>query len=157
MDKLFLEASDLTGREFFQCVDYLGLAWLPARDLVLEAVKAKHQYDIDGHIVVFEQHTPWKEHLFQIEQELQSEGQILYVLYADETGGSWRVQAVPKGPESFESRLSLPEPWRGVRDEQLSNISGIPGCVFVHASGFIGGNKTRDGALEMAKKALTMR
>ena len=35
-------------------------------------------------------------------------------------------------------------------------VSGIPGCVFVHASGFIGGNATLEGALEMARKALTL-
>ena len=28
------------------------------------------------------------------------------------------------------------------------------GCVFVHASGFIGGNATREGVLEMARRAL---
>ena len=47
-------------------------------------------------------------------------------------------------------------PWRGLRDSQLSEESGIPGGVFVHMSGFIGGNDTYEGALEMAKKALTM-
>jgi uncharacterized UPF0160 family protein len=79
-----------------------------------------------------------------------------YIIYPDETGGNWRVQAVPVSPESFESRKALPEPWRGVRDEDLSHVSGIEGCIFVHASGFIGGNRTKDGALEMAKKALEM-
>lgn len=29
--------------------------------------------------------------------------------------------------------------WRGVRDEALSQVSGIDGCIFVHMSGFIGG------------------
>lgn len=48
----------------------------------------------------------------------------------------------------------MPEPWRGLRDEELSKVSGIPGCVFVHASGFIGGNATYEGVLEMAKKAV---
>lgn len=51
-------------------------------------------------------------------------------------------------------RLSLKEEWRGLRDEELSKISGIPGCIFVHASGFIGGNKTREGALQMALQSL---
>ncbi|KAG9340616.1 hypothetical protein JZ751_021172 [Albula glossodonta] len=50
--------------------------------------------------------------------------------------------------------LSLLEEWRGVRDEALSTLSGIPGCVFVHASGFIGGNRTQEGALEMARRTL---
>lgn len=53
-------------------------------------------------------------------------------------------------------RLPLPEAWRGLRDEALSELAGIPGCVFVHASGFIGGNRTREGALEMARRALEL-
>lgn len=57
-------------------------------------------------------------------------------------------------PSSFESRKALPLPWRGLRDDELSRESGIPGCVFVHMSGFIGGNQTYDGALAMARAAL---
>lgn len=48
----------------------------------------------------------------------------------------------------------MPEAWRGVRDEELSQVSGIPGGVFVHAAGFIGGNATYEGALEMARKSI---
>jgi uncharacterized UPF0160 family protein len=29
--------------------------------------------------------------------------------------------------------------WKGVRDEKLDEVSGIEGCIFVHASGFTGG------------------
>ena len=54
----------------------------------------------------------------------------------------------------FSSRLGLPEAWRGLRDEVLSKQSGISGCVFVHANGFIGGNETYEGALEMAERTL---
>jgi uncharacterized UPF0160 family protein len=32
----------------------------------------------------------------------------------------------------------------------------VSGCIFVHASGFIGGNKTYEGALAMASKALEL-
>lgn len=60
------------------------------------------------------------------------------------------------GPGSFENRRSLPAAWRGVRDDALSELCGIPGCVFVHAGGFIGGNKTLEGAMEMARQALTL-
>lgn len=54
-------------------------------------------------------------------------------------------------------RLSLLEEWCGIRDEPLSALSGIKGCIFVHASGFIGGNETREGALNMARKTLQHR
>ena len=116
-----------------------------------------------------------KEHLFELEEALQipDAEKPLYVLYPDETGGNWRIQAVPVSPESFESRKALPEQWRGVRDDALSQLSGVDGCIFVHASGFIGGeydnilacfsiqhilagNKTKEGVLTMANLALSM-
>ncbi|KAK6052672.1 hypothetical protein COOONC_09823 [Cooperia oncophora] len=50
--------------------------------------------------------------------------------------------------------MSLPKAWRGLRDAELSDVSGIPGCVFVHTTGFIGGNETLEGALAMARNAL---
>jgi uncharacterized UPF0160 family protein len=58
--------------------------------------------------------------------------------------------------QSFDNRLSLPKQWRGLRDDELSTISGIPNCIFVHASGFIGGNTTYDGALAMARRSLEL-
>ncbi len=53
-------------------------------------------------------------------------------------------------------RMPLPEAWRGLRDAQLDAASGIAGGVFVHASGFMGLHRTRDGACQMAIKALHM-
>ncbi len=98
---------------------------------------------------------PWKSHLFDIEEEDDAvKGKVLYVVYKDSTGETWRVQCVPVAPQSFTSRRPLPRPWRGLRDEVLSQEASIPECVFVHAGGFIGGNKTFEGAMAMAKKSL---
>jgi len=63
---------------------------------------------------------------------------------------------MPITVDSFQNRKPLPEEWRGLRDQELSTKSGIPGCVFVHASGFIGGNGSFEGALQMAQKALEL-
>lgn len=54
----------------------------------------------------------------------------------------------------FCSSVFLHKDWRGVRDENLSNISNIKGCIFCHSSGFIGGNKTKEGAMQMAVASL---
>ena len=148
LDEKFQVASDLVGKYFLDRVDYFSSAWLPARSGVYSAITSREVPEI----VVFEDFVPWKDHLFQIERELQIEGTILYVVYSD--GKAWRVQAVPKSVSSFESRRGLPEPWRGVRDAALDELTGLTGCIFVHASGFIGGHKTREGALEMTKLAL---
>ena len=48
----------------------------------------------------------------------------------------------------------LPEPLRGLRDEELSSKSGVPGCIFIHAAGFIGGAKTKEAVYELAKMSL---
>jgi len=70
---------------------------------------------------------------------LSDDTKPIYVIYTDETAGNYRIQAVPVSPESFESRKALPEAWRGLRDDELSKATGIEGGIFVHASGFIGG------------------
>ncbi|KAI1797874.1 GAMM1 protein [Ganoderma leucocontextum] len=158
VDAKFLQASTLVGTEFLARLDYYANAWLPARDLVVAALEKRKQVDQNGRIILFEQFAPWKEHLFEFEAALQipDAEKPLYVLYPDEFGGNWRIQAVPVAAESFESRKALPEQWRGVRDDELSKLSGVEGCIFVHASGFIGGNKTKDGVLRMANLALGM-
>jgi uncharacterized UPF0160 family protein len=78
------------------------------------------------------------------------------IVHSRPTPSTRRVQGVPRDPGSFECRKFLPEPWRGVRDDALSQLTGIDGGIFVHANGFIGGNKTREGALAMASAALAM-
>jgi hypothetical protein len=66
------------------------------------------------------------------------------------------VQQIPVEPNSFAGRLQLPKEWAGKRDEELSELVGIPGCIFVHPGRFIGGSKTLGGAVEMAKKAIEL-
>ncbi|KAF9974440.1 hypothetical protein BGZ65_008727, partial [Modicella reniformis] len=126
LDAQFMKAVAMTGHDFTDAVRYLGFSWLPARDL---------------------------DHLFTLEQELCIEDKPLYVLYPDDNN-QWRVQCVPPSPESFECRKALPQEWRGFRDDELSERCGVPNSVFVHMSGFIGGNRTKEGALEMAVKSL---
>ncbi|XP_068614333.1 MYG1 exonuclease-like [Brachionichthys hirsutus] len=150
----FRKALKMVGEEFLDRLDFYQSSWLPARAVVAEALKGRHQVDASGEIVVFSQGgCPWKEHLFALEKELQDEKPIMFVLYPDQNG-QWRVQCVPAGLNTFHNRLSLLEKWRGIRDEALSALSGIEGCIFVHAGGFIGGNKTQEGALEMARRTL---
>ncbi|KXN89997.1 UPF0160 protein C27H6.8 [Leucoagaricus sp. SymC.cos] len=156
VDARFLEASKLTGTEFLGRLDYYANAWLPARDLLVSAIQAsKETIDPTGRVILLNQFLPWKEHLFELESTgVVAANVATYVVYPDETAGNWRVQAVPVTPESFESRKALPEEWRGLRDDELSRASDIEGQIFIHASGFIGGNKTKEGALKLAKISL---
>ncbi|KAJ2123024.1 hypothetical protein IW147_002956 [Coemansia sp. RSA 720] len=159
MDERFAQAMALTGSEFTERVRYYALSWLPGRKIVEQGYTGRFDIDKSGQIVLFDTFCPWKDHITTIEDEAleknPEQAKIVYVLYPD-TSGAWRVQAVPEKPGSFVSRHPLPESWRGIRDDALSERSGVEGCIFIHQSGFIGGNKTRDGALALARKALTM-
>uniref|UniRef100_A0A3Q4B731 Uncharacterized protein n=1 Tax=Mola mola TaxID=94237 RepID=A0A3Q4B731_MOLML len=150
----FRKAMQMVGKEFLDRLDFYQSSWLPARVVVEEAVKMRHQVDPSGELLLFSQGgCPWKEHLFALEKELQVETPIKFVLYPDQNG-HWRIQCVPAGLNTFQNRLSLLEEWRGIRDDALSELSGIKGCIFVHTGGFIGGNKSQEGALEMARRTL---
>ncbi|CAK7335810.1 unnamed protein product [Dovyalis caffra] len=152
----FERAMALAGSEFLDSVRFHAKSWLPARSIVMECLAARFDVDRSGEIMFLETFCPWKLHLFELEEELKSDPLVKYVLYQDDRSKQWRVQAVAKSPDSFESRKPLPAQWRGLRDDDLSRESGIPGGVFVHMSGFIGGNQSFDGALAMARAALKL-
>ncbi|KAH8685982.1 putative UPF0160 protein C27H6.8 [Tricladium varicosporioides] len=158
-DEKFLVASARMGEEFSRDLDYYTKSWLPARGIVHKAYAKRLEYDPTGRVLVFDgQSVPWKDHLYTLEDQEGGEAKVLYVLYPEKPSpdSKWRIQCVPESKDSFQSRKPLPEAWRGFRDEKLDEISGISGGVFVHAAGFIGGNKTFEGAKAMAVKALDL-
>ncbi|XP_026425829.1 UPF0160 protein-like [Papaver somniferum] len=155
-NEAFHRAMALAGSEFLENVRFHAKSWLPARSIVLECLAARHEVDPSGEIMTLKNFCPWKLHLHELEEEMKNDPLVKYVLYQDERSQSWRIQAVGVSPDKFESRKALPAQWRGLRDEELSKEAGIPDCVFVHMSGFIGGNKTYEGALAMARAALKL-
>ncbi|XP_075984847.1 MYG1 exonuclease isoform X2 [Anticarsia gemmatalis] len=153
MDEIFKKAMVLVSEEFLYTVNYFVNVWLPARVYVKSSLESRFNIHNSGQIVEFTERFPWKEHLFDLEEELGLGHEVKYVIFNDKPD-SWRVQAVPVNPTSFVTRKPLKKDWWGVRDEILSDTAGIKGCIFCHSTGFIGGNKTRDGALEMAIASL---
>ncbi|KAG5533905.1 hypothetical protein RHGRI_027935 [Rhododendron griersonianum] len=153
-NEAFQHAMTLAGSEFLETVRFHAISWLPARSIVKECLAARQEIDSSGEIMVLTRSCPWKLHIFELEEEMKINPTIKYVIYQDERSGKWRVQAVAISAGKFESRKPLPSPWRGLTDGELSEVAGIPGCTFVHISGFIGGNRSYEGALDMAKTSL---
>ncbi|GLH06119.1 UPF0160 protein MYG1, mitochondrial [Gryllus bimaculatus] len=150
----FYKALELVGEEFKDRITYKATVWWPARSLVRDALNNRYKAHESGEIMIFDNDTfcPWKEHLFDLEAETKIDPNIKFVLFCDR--GVWRVQAVPVAVGSYICRVFLWKDWHGLRDDELVKVSGIDGCVFVHGTGFIGGNKTKEGALEMATQSL---
>jgi uncharacterized UPF0160 family protein len=69
---------------------------------------------------------------------------------------SWSVVAVPVKKGSFETRISFPEKWLGLRDEELAEATGVADAIFCHKSGYMFKVGSREGALEVARKCLDL-
>ena len=153
-DLRFEQASSMCGEDFMSVMTKVIESDIPARDIVEQAILSRMEVDPSGEIIKFPSGgLPWKNYVYEMEKEHSVDTLIKFVLYTDQSG-MWRVQAVTVEGKAFENRLSLPEEWRGVRDQDLEGVTKIPGSRFVHAAGFIGGNDTFEGALEMARQAL---
>ena len=109
----------------------------------------KKQNVKQSHILVLEKSVPWKDTIL----ELDRNENVLYVVYQDVTG-SWCTQTVPKEANSFAARKDLPKIWGGLNNDDLSKLTGIENCTFCHPALFICGNKTKEGAISMAKVAV---
>ncbi|XP_066146882.1 MYG1 exonuclease isoform X2 [Euwallacea fornicatus] len=153
-DVLFEKAMKLVGQEFVEVVLDGFNVWWPARDVVKKSIEDRKDVHESGQIIVLNDRCCWKNHFFSIEEELKIEGDIKFCLFYDQIGDSWRVQGIPIQPDSFVCRVFLHKDWRGLRNEDLSKVANIKDCIFCHATGFIGGNKTKEGALEMALQSL---
>ena len=54
---------------------------------------------------------------------------------------------------SFENRKSLPSKWRGLKDKELQDATGVKTARFCHNAGFICSADSKEGALELAAMA----
>jgi uncharacterized UPF0160 family protein len=70
--------------------------------------------------------------------------------------GNWMVDAMPRAPGSYATHLPLPAAWAGLRDAALAAATGVPDAVFVHPQRFVGGARSRAGALAIAQQAIAL-
>ncbi|KAG5229505.1 UPF0160 protein [Salix suchowensis] len=137
-DEAFQLAMKVAGTEFMESIHFHAKSWLPARSIVRECLASREDIDSSGEIMVLTKSCPWKLHIFELEEKMKINPSIKYVIYQDDRSENWRIQAVAVSPDKFESRKPLPLPWRGLVDDD----------------GFIGGNQSYEGALDMARTSL---
>lgn len=100
----------------------------------------------DG-IVILKKYVPWKEFIVNSENEKAKD--INFVVFPSKRGG-YNVYAVPIEIGSFENRKSLPQSWRGKRDEELQRETGVKTARFCHNAGFICSCETMEDAVNLA-------
>jgi uncharacterized UPF0160 family protein len=141
-------------RAFEQALKFAGQDLDNAVDAAKEAVESRQRV----HDAIEATQEPWvvlgRYETVAAEVAATARPDLKYIVFPDETSGTWRILQVPVKPGSHEGRWPLPLHWRGMRGKDLDEASGIAGCVFCHASGFIAGHATKEGAIEMARKAV---
>lgn len=80
----------------------------------------------------------------------------MYLVFPSGHSSMWKVEAITKSQETMESRKLFPESWRGFfnNDPLLKEITGVADTVFCHKSGFLIISNSKEGAIELAQKAL---
>lgn len=116
------------------------------RALVQEAIAKA-----ENHIMVLDRFIPYTEHTR--ESNGPAAANIWFVVYPSDRGG-WNWWCVPHDGERFSQRKSVPEAWRGKRDEELQKVTGIPTATFCHRDGFIGVAETKEDCIAMARLAV---
>ena len=152
-DELFKQAMQLAKADYLNAVTKVFFNVFVVKNIVKEYLQNRLNVDKSGKIVFLERSIGWKRALLELEEELGIVGEILLVIFPNPSGG-FRVQSMPETEGGFENRAPLVKEWRGLDEEKLREISGIKDIVFVHHSGFIGGAKTFESALKMARVTL---
>jgi uncharacterized UPF0160 family protein len=149
-DSNFVKAMALAKEDYLYILRDVYMREVMCKSIVKEFVQKRKSFHPSGKIIHLEKNCAWKEALIKVEKEMEIEGEILFAIYKNITGDSYRVSTIPLEPGSFEFRLGLNEEWRGQSMEQLRKTSGIEDMVFCHHSGFIGGAVSLESALKMA-------
>ncbi|MBI2743504.1 MAG: MYG1 family protein [Chlamydiales bacterium] len=117
---------------------------LACRKLVEESMAASLPY------LFFEKPIPWLESFFELGGERHP---ALFVIMPSSEG--WKLRAIPPNSEErMKLRRALPEPWGGLRDQELERVSGIDGAVFCHKGRFISIWKTKEAVFKALEKSL---
>lgn len=140
----FLKALEIVAVDLENYLRYIFNDYIVSFNDILQEMVAAH-----GEIYITNRKAA-PQLIFDVDEKLGRN--IKFIIYKNR--GECRILALPVARGSFTSRVPLLEPWRGLRDEELSRVAGIEQCIFVHATGFTGANRTIEGAIKMCEKTL---
>lgn len=117
----------------------------------LECRTAVKKAMVEGnYALIFEESLPWLENFFDLGGEFHPAQFVIMP-----TGDIWKLRAIPPTlSDRMKVRKALPEAWAGLQDQELKQVSGIPGAVFCHKGRFISIWETKEDAMKALNLAL---
>lgn len=145
-DELFIEALDFVQKDFDRYLYYIFNYYVQN---YMELLNEMRNFDDD---IFVTENKYSSELLFEINERLGKDFKFVVSKFGPT---EWRVMTFAEKKGSFKVKYPLHEKWRGISgDKELFNVSGIMDCIFVHVNGFVGGKKTKEGAIKMARASL---
>lgn len=150
------DEEDNSDEKFFKALNLANIIFDEFLEDTFAKMKAKKQVEqaiaeSKDEIMLLERNIPWKEFLLNSEKEKAKD--IKYVVFPSKRGG-YNVYAVPIEIGSFENRKTLPQSWRGKRDKELQEITGVKTARFCHNAGFLCSCETLEDAMTLAHLAI---
>jgi uncharacterized UPF0160 family protein len=108
-------------------------------------IKEAYNKAEDKRVIIFDTHYPWRD-------TIDKYSEPLYVITKKDN--MWRAESVQKQKYNFELRKPFPEVWAGKRDEDMAEVSGVSDATFCHNGRFLVVAKSKEGIMELVKKAL---
>lgn len=143
LDKAFMESVHLA-KEIIKGEITIAKSYIEGEKETLKAIDDQGQPEI----LLLDRYVEW-------EDAVSKFNNIKFVVYPERTGSGWRAETARDDIENYNSdRGAFPKNWRGVRDQDLAQMSGIRDAVFCTNGGWLAGAKSKEGAIEMVKMAL---
>lgn len=128
-------------------VDLLKREILNTKDILEASSVVREAYNNaeDKRVIFFDKTYPWYE-------TINNYSEPLYIIFKKDD--TWRAEAVRKEKYKFETRKPFPVEWAGKRDEDIAIASGVSDAIFCHNGRFLVVAKSKEGIIELVKKAL---
>ncbi len=112
-------------------------------------VEQKYLEATDKRVIVLDRHASWAKVLIQ-------KPEPLFVIFPDSNpkNTNYKISAVGKEIGKYGLRLVPPNSWLGKEGKELETISGVPGAVFCHNSGFLMVANSLESAINMVNFAM---
>lgn len=136
---------------FFKAVDFvrpiLEREIKLAQDKVeaIPIVEKAYEDAEDKRLIIFDRFVPRGD-------VLNNHPEPAFVISPEPDSNKWRMVAIQE--DNFVNRIDPPMEWRGLSNERLQEVSGVPDAVFCHKSGFLTVAGSFEGIMKMAEITL---
>ena len=128
----------------FQEIIHNIVGKVKAKKIILQKLKVTEKDYLE-----LEEYIPYEETILKNEEG----NHILFALYPSNRGG-WGIKTIKKSAEDKTDRLSFPENWAGLENQELEKITGIKDVTFCHSGRFLMTCKTKEAAYKVLEKVL---